>query len=363
MKIKLLYLITSLEFGGAQMGMVRILNNLPKSKYEIKILSITSSNDIEDKIDKEYISIIKLNIDSKKHIIRLMKDLFKIFQDFKPEILICSLYHATIFGRIIGKLTKIPVIINWLHSEYFGNIFRKITDYLTARFSSHILADSHFVYDIAKKKFKNMENISVVHIGGLDLNLFPQVKHQKRKKIRIGSIGSLRNPKNYSFLIELFKELPHFCVAEIAGDGPQYSKLQKMIHENGLEKRFLLKGKVTNIPKFLSELDIYVQTSLWEGLCISVIEAAACGLPIVAFKVGGIPETVQDGINGFLIRPGNLNEFKEKLLKLIFDFNLRRMMGMHSRRIAEEKYSLDKMVKKFDCIITNEIKSQFNKIS
>lgn len=361
MKIKLLYFITGLGIGGAEMAMVRILNNLPKSKYEIKILSITSSNDIENKIDKEYINVIKLNIDSKKHIIRLMKDLFKIFQDFKPSVLVCSLYHVTILGRIVGKLTKVPVIINWLHSEYFGNIFRKITDYLTARFSSHILADSNFVYDIAKKKFKNMENISVVHIGGLDLSLFPQVKHQKRKKIRIGSIGSLRNLKNYSFLIELFKELPHFCVVEIAGDGPQYIKLKKMICEKGLENRFLLKGKVTDIPSFLSELDIYVQPSLWEGLCISVVEAAACGLPIVAFKVGGIPETVQDGINGFLINPRNLEEFKEKLLKLILDYNLRRIMGIHSRRIAEEKYSLDKMVKKFDHIITNEIKSQFNK--
>lgn len=358
MKIKLLYFITSLEFGGAQMAMVRILNNLPKSKYEINILSITSSNDIEDKINKNYINVTKLNIDSKKNIIRLLKNLSKIFWDLKPKILVCSLYHATIIGRIIGKLTKIPVIINWEHNEKFGNIFRKMTNYLTAGFSSHILADSHLVYNIAKKLFKKTSKISIVQIGGLDLRLFPQVKHQKRKKIRIGSIGYLRNQKNYSFLIELTKKLPHFCVVQIAGDGPQYTKLKKMACEKGLENRFLLKGKVTDIPIFLSELDIYVQPSLWEGLCISVVEAAACGLPIVAFKVGGIPETVRDGINGFLISPRNLEEFKEKLLKLIFDCSLRRMMGMHSRRIAEEKYSLDKMVKKFDHIITNEIKNQ-----
>lgn len=361
MKIKLLYFITGLGIGGAEIGMVRIINNLPKSKYEIKILSITSSNDIEDKINKNYISITKLNIDSKKNIIRLLKNLTKIFRDFKPDVLVCSLYHATILGRIIGKLSKVPVIISWLHVDSFGNAFRKITDYLTARFSSHILADSNRVYDVAKKHFKKISKISVVQIGGLDLGLFSQVRHQKRKKICIGSVGALRNQKNYSFLIELFKELPHFCVIQIAGDGIQYTKLKKMICEKGLENSFLLKGKVTDIPSFLSELDIYVQPSLWEGLCISVVEAAACGLPIVAFKVGGIPETVQDGINGFLIRPGNLNEFKEKLLKLILDSNLRRMMGMHSRRIAEEKYSLDKMIKKFDYIITNEIKSQFNK--
>jgi len=362
MKIKLLYFITGLGIGGAEMAMVRILNNLRKSKYEINILSITSSNDIEDKINKNYINVIKLNIDSKKNIIRLVKDLVKIFRDFKPDVLVCSLYHATILGRIIGKLTKVPVIINWEHNENFGNVFRKMINYLTAGFSNHILADSHLVYNAAKKQFKKINKISVVQIGGLDLCLFSPVIHQKKKKIHIGSIGSLVKQKNYSFLIELTKDLPHFCIIQIAGDGPQYSKLQKIIHKKGLENRFLLKGKVTDIPSFLSELDIYVQPSLWEGLCISVVEATACGLPVVAFKVGGIPETVQAGINGFLIDLGNLEEFKEKLLKLIFDCNLRRMMGMHSRRIAEEKYSLDKMVKKFDHIITNEIKSQFNKI-
>lgn len=354
MKIKLLYFITGLGIGGAEMAMVRILNNLPESKYEINILSITSSNDIEDKINKNYISVIKLNIDSKKNIIRLVKDLVKIFRDFKPDVLVCSLYHATILGRIIGKLTKVPVIINWEHNENFGNVFRKMINYLTAGFSNHILADSYLVYNAAKKQFKKINKISVVQIGGLDLCLFSPVIHQKKKKIHIGSIGSLVKQKNYSFLIELTKDLPHFCVVQVAGDGPQYTKLNKMISENGLENRFLLKGKVTNIPSFLSELDIYIQPSLWEGLCISVIEAAAVGLPIAAFNVGGIHETVYEGRNGFLVKPRDYDAFKERLFQLISNPSLREKMGKESRKIAEEKYALNKMVNSFSSIIEKE---------
>lgn len=353
MKIKLLYVITSLKYGGAQMGMVRILNNLPKSKYEIRVISITPHNDIEHKIDKNFITVNKLNINSKLRMYKAFIGLFLSIRQFKPHVLVCSLFHATILGRIVGRLAKVPSILNWEHSENLGNSFRRFCNLLTSRLSNCIIVDSFHTYKAIKRYLKDHDRIAVIPIGGLDLKLYLPVIHKEKKQIHIGSVGSLTEQKNFGFLINIAKYLPESCTIEIAGDGPQFYVLTKMIRENGLENRVILRGIIDDIPKFLAKLDIYVQPSLWEGLCITVVEAAASGLPIVAFRVGGILETVEDGYNGFLISLGDLENFKEKVLKLIFDNNLRKVMGDRSRRVSEEKYPLSKMVNKFDYLITN----------
>jgi glycosyltransferase involved in cell wall biosynthesis len=102
-------------------------------------------------------------------------------------------------------------------------------------------------------------------------------------------------------------------------------------------------GFQNEIPRILSKCDIYVQPSLWEGLCITVVEAMATGLPIVATKVGGIPESVIDGYNGFLVPSRNPEALADRILKLVENPDIRAQMGERSRKIAEEKYSLDKM--------------------
>ena len=359
MKLRLLYFITSLEIGGAQMGMVRIINSLPRSKYDIKVLSILSANDVEHKIDRKFIQVDKLRVSSKTQVYKLISGLLRTIRHFRPHVLVCSLFHATVIGRVIGTLAKVPVILNWEHSENFGNCFRRMLNLSTSVFSKHIIADSLFVYGATTKLIKHPDKVSILPIGSVDLKLYsPAERRSAQKVVRIGSIGSLREVKNFSFLIELAKCLPDVCFVEIAGNGPQFNRLRRMINDNRLENRVYLRGQVEDTPSFLSRLDIYVQPSLWEGLCISVVEAAASGLPILASNVGGIPETVKNGYNGFLVVPGDLEGFKEKLLKLVSDSDLRKNMGANSRALAEEKYPLDKMVDKFDTLITTLVRDR-----
>lgn len=341
------------------MGMVRIINNLPKPKYDIKVLSILSANDVEHKIDRRFIQVEKLRVDSKIHVFKLVRGLLRTIRHFRPDVLVCSLSHATVIGRIIGTLAKIPVILNWEHSQNFGNYFRIMLNRSTSVFSNHIIADSFFVYKAAKRLLKKPDKVSVLSIGGVDLKLYSPTEHIPQKNIHIGSVGSLRDVKNFGFLVELAKYLPDVCIVEIVGNGPQFHNLRRIIYDNQLQDRVYLKGQIDNIPGFLSTLDIYVQPSLWEGLCIAVVEAAASGLPILASNVGGIPETVKDGYNGFLVDPGDLEGFKEKLLNLVTDSDLRKAMGANSRTLAEEKYSLGKMVDAFDNLITNQIEKCF----
>lgn len=341
------------------MGMVRIINNLPKPKYDIKVLSILSANDVEHKIDTKFIKVDKLGVDSKAHVFALIHGLVRTIRHFRPHVLVCSLFHATVIGRIVGTFTNVPVILNWEHNQDFGSLTRRTLNQLTSVLSHKIIADSYAVYKVAKRSFRNPEKISVMPIGGVDLKLYSSIERITEGNIHIGSVGVLTDQKNFGLLIELAKCLPDASFVEIAGDGPQFNRLRRIVYDNQLQDKVYLKGQIDDIPGFLSRLDIYVQPSLWEGLCVSVVEAAASGLPILASNVGGIPETVKDGYNGFLVDPGDLDGFKEKLLRLVSDSELRNAMGANSRTLAEEKYSVGKMVERFDEFITSQIEIRF----
>jgi len=96
----------------------------------------------------------------------------------------------------------------------------------------------------------------------------------------------------------------------IAGDGAQRARIEKLIKRYGLEGRIILLGWRRDIARFISSCDVFMLTSLWEGMPISVIEAMAASLPVIVTDTGGVKELIRDGENGFLIRPGNIPEME-----------------------------------------------------
>lgn len=106
-----------------------------------------------------------------------------------------------------------------------------------------------------------------------------------------------------------------------------------------------LDSLVKDIPGYLAEADIYVQPSRNEGQCVAVVEAMACGLPILAAGVGGVMESVEDGVNGFLADPADVKTWNSKLKMLIQDKELRQKMGEKSRETAVSQYDIKNTIK------------------
>jgi glycosyltransferase involved in cell wall biosynthesis len=163
------------------------------------------------------------------------------------------------------------------------------------------------------------------------------------------SLGRFIELKGHAFLIEALRLLPpdrsfHLL---IGGDGPLHGELEKLVRQKGLEGRVTFLGHIPTglTPYYHSLADIYLQPSIvdrdgnTEGLGMTLIEALACGTPCIGSRVGGIPDVVVDGENGFLVEPGSPEGLARKILVLMEDEDLRARMGKNGRRFVEERYS------------------------
>lgn len=355
-RIRLLYLITEYCVGGAEKAMVRIVSRLDKSKYDITVAALRRGDGrLLPELEKIGVRIEILGARGKYDVLRVAFRLYNLIKELKTQVLVCSLFHPMILGRFIGKISAIPVIVNWEHNENFGGSPRLLLNRITVSFSNKIICDSKRVGTELKKCLHIPDNlIAIVPIGGIDLTRYRYQQRDVRPTIAVGSVGYLIEQKGYIYLIEAAKmvlEEKNNVNFSIVGDGSEFNNLQELIRDLSLSEKVKLLGFRSDIPNILPKWDIYVQPSLWEGLCITVVEAMASGLPVVATSVGGIPESVVNGYNGFLVSPRDPEMLANKILQLVDNPDQRIQMGRRSREIAVEKYSLDKMVRDIEEVI------------
>jgi len=166
----------------------------------------------------------------------------------------------------------------------------------------------------------------------------------------IGSAGRLCPVKDYPFMIEIakaVKEETKHIKFHLAGEGPERSKLQAIIQQYNLNETFVLKGHVENMPPFYRSLDLYLNTSVHEGIPMSILEAMAHGLPLVAPDVGGIGEVVDNGEDGCLIDIRDTKAFAEKCFLLYENKQLRRRMARAAREKVVKSFSIENMAAQY----------------
>ena len=133
----------------------------------------------------------------------------------------------------------------------------------------------------------------------------------------------------------------------ILGDGPLKETLRRQIDELGLAGKAFLQGEVSDVKKYLLNADVFVSSSLYEGLPLSMLEAMAAGLPIVANDVGGIHDILKDGYNGYLVQVGAKEQFIAALEKLILNSGRRELFSENAKILAKN-YDESKTVKSYE---------------
>ena len=199
----------------------------------------------------------------------------------------------------------------------------------------------------------DFENMQVVH-ATVDLNKFLSIKRKYTKKkedLIIGSVGRLNWAKGYDLLIEslsvLKKNHPNFQM-KIVGDGPYRSKLENMIDHYSLRDNVFILGELhyNDIPEFYDSINLYTQPSISEALSITLQEAMASCLPILASNAGGIPEVIDHNETGILFEKGSKKELIIGLKKIIAMDNAQRdEMGKKARERSIKKFDIKKTAK------------------
>lgn len=352
----ILHLSETSEPGGSETVLAYIANNLDRDRYDslVCLLSEGWLTDHLKRLGVRYEIIENRRSYDPAFLVRLIK----LIRREHVALIHSHEFMMNVYGSVAARLTGIPMIGTIHGKVYFTEKKSRIAAYkLAVALSSRIIAVSEDLkkYFIENIGIRNDRKILTLY-NGIDIDKYKPIAKSDdlRRKLEIppgavvaGTVGSLFKVKAFDQLIRaagiVHATNPDFRLL-IAGEGNEESDLRRLIDELRLNDAVKLLGFRDDIPDLLNLFDIYVCSSLSEGLSLSILEAMASARPIVATRVGGNAELIADGENGFLVPSGNPEALAEKIKTLIDSEPLRIQMGQKSRVIVEQKFSLRKMI-------------------
>jgi len=362
-KTKILYIITGMKTGGAEILVRDINRNINTELLEVTILSLTSLGEVGREVFEDRENIKFLDIKSKLNPFIFLK-LFLFIKKNNPDIIHTHLFHAHILGRIIGRMFDTQITVSTFHSDNLGGFLREKFLKYTDLFTEINIAVSKAVAErLIKKNISTENKLRIIH-NGIDLDNFLFRDYEKREKIRqklsinqkdrlFISVGRLNKVKGHSYLIESFKKVNDQLSEDdkliIIGDGKEKDNLLHKIKELKLSDSVFLLGRKNNVSDYLNAADLFISPSIHEGFGISIAEAMASGVPVIATDVGGVSELIEDEKTGFLLKSGSAEDLTRKikhLLDLPTD-DLKKITDA-ARDDIEKKFSIGIMVKKYE---------------
>lgn len=346
------------EIGGLENGVINLLNNLPSDQSRHIICALTKTGSLEDRVKIKNVHYYSLN-KREGNDLTLPLRLWKIFRDEQVDVVHLRNWVTMVEGYLAARLAHVNRVIYSEHGRHFEDleegkrintlikkyIFKKV-DYLLA-VSNQLGTEMTYRYGLER-------DIRVIS-NGVDTNRFcPMTRSVTRKQLGlnenepvIGTVSRLDKVKNLDRFLNVSIKGQFPAKIVIAGDGPEKDRLSQIVNEYDAMGQVMLLGNRSDIPIILNCLDVFILPSQSEGMSNVLLEAMSCGLPVVAFDVGGNRELIDDRLGGFLIEPGDFDIFLQALRKLIDSPGLRADMGVYNNRKIIDNFSIHKMVKSY----------------
>ena len=290
----------------------------------------------------------------------------------KPAIVHTHTYKAGILGCWAAKMAGVPIIVHTPHGNiFYGHFSPLVTRFfmmveeITAALIDRLVALTEGERnDYVAFSIVNPNKIVTIH-SGVNIDPFTKssvnIEEKKRslglnpQGLVVGTVGWLLPIKGPVYLLKAMAEIwqshPQIQLIYV-GKGDLEEDVKKEAYRIGVSDKVAFLGWRDDIPEIMQVLDIFVLPSLNEGMGRVLVEAMAAGRPIVASRVGGIPDLVKDGQNGFLVKPSDVSDLSFAIKKLLDDKKMREEMGKKGRALAKD-YSVEKMVDKIDALYTS----------
>jgi len=298
-------------------------------------------------------------------------EIIRILRREKIDIVHTHNSKAGFLGRLAGRLAGTPVIIHTVHgfafhqSEFFlrRTIFR-LLERLAAPWADHTIFISQPMIDWAGKEgILRGASYSKIY-SGIDLNAFHGYGKKEQGRLReelgldkksrvIGFVSKLWEGKGHdvalSAMAHVVKEIPDAKLL-LVGEGPLRPKLEELSRNLRIESSVVFAGFRTKIAEITSLCELCILPSFFEGMGRVLLEAGACGKPVVASNVGGIPDVVVEGVTGLLVPPGDPAALSDAVLRLMREPKLIIKMGEAARKRINEKYDAGTMVREITAL-------------
>jgi len=366
----ILHVIHHLVIGGMENGLVNLVNNLPEGKYRHAIVCIEDYSAFRRRIARPDVEIIALHR-SRIGAWRMRFEIFQLCRRLRP-VIVHSRNQSGLDALFPAWLARVPTRIHGEHGWDVDNLHGNKWKPALLRRLHAPLVDRYIVVSKHLERFLvdriGLEPARVVQIyNGVDTERFKPARQAPTDRLpehfrgdevlRIGSVGRLQPVKDQATLLRAFAALVqrhHEMRARlrlvIAGDGPLLADLRRLAESMGISEVTWFSGELDNIHQILPALDVFVLPSLNEGISNTILEAMACGIPIVATAVGGTTELVQDQVGGRLFAPGDVSALSEALAEYVAEPAHRKAQGIAARQIAVDRFSLSQMVARYEAV-------------
>jgi glycosyltransferase involved in cell wall biosynthesis len=344
--IKVTHLIGQLVRGGAERQMLALVAGLRERGWDQTVVTFNPGDVWEDRLTALGVRLTTIPRRSNK--LRRLWEFGLAIREDQPDIIHSWSHHTTVYlqrlirfrnFKRVASLRSIPST-----DKHTGEPLPKVPNPRAYAVADCVVSNSRAALEVARAAGIQMRRTRVV---GNIIEAAGQAKPGENELVpHIVAVGALIPLKAYDVLIKALGSLAADGLSfklSIAGAGPDRTRLESLAGENSIFDRITFLGSIENVQALLRTGHLFVHPSRSEGLSNSVLEAMSEGLPVVATRVGGLPEFIQDGRNGYLVAPNEPNELAHRIAQLLVSPGLREEIGRVGLETVRERCSIERV--------------------
>ena len=359
-KRKVAVIAGQLVVGGAERQLYLWLAHIDREKFDPVVLTLHPDHDDYWEKPIEELDIPLLRVPQKANRMQRLSEIVKLLRPYRPDLIHGWHFFASAYAGLAGRVLGVPCV-GGIRSSYSANQ-RNLETFLVHRFCDTVIANS----DSAAEEYrlslgKRIQPVFSVPNAILD-SFASRVSVRSDLTRRYGlpgdalwicSIGRMDPLKRFDLLLEIARRLKtsheNFHVVLI-GDGPEKTRLEGLSKTFGVTDRVAFLGEVPNAAEWMKGMDVFCFTSTSEGLPNVIMEAAAAGLPVVAWKLPFIEELLPDKDMSLLSKAGDLDSMLSNLTELISSQTLRENIGRAAQKYVLENFGIERFIQKMSSV-------------
>lgn len=356
MSPEVLHVIASLQTGGAQSVLLYLLRAWEaQDRYRFSVATVLPGGQFLPAVRDVGVPVVELGVE-RPYDPRALRHLRKVIEARRPAIIHCHLFYANLYAALANRGDGHVPLVYTEHSIWNrrrrSSLFRPFDRWLAHQYDQVIA-----VTDVAAQRFLawtgyDDRRLAIIP-NGIEIGRFPPDVDPQAVRREWGIpddlfvfllVGRLVPAKGVEHLLRAARqsaEAGRRCAVLIVGDGPLREELEAQAEEEQLSRTVRFLGEREDAPALMTAADAFILSSVWEALPLAMLEAMACGKPVIATSVGGVPEVVRDGVEGLLVPPGDADSLAEAMTRMMdMPAETLAQMGRRARRRVEEGYNI-----------------------
>lgn len=369
----ILHIITNLPFGGAQDNTLLTVEKLNREKYDVSLMCSPDGDWLPraqqiPNLNLVFVDELKREISPINDFIAFWK-ILRLLNRGKYTIVHTHTTKASLLGRIAAKLAGIPVIVHTVHAIHFHDYVNPLIRWLYIMIERFLSKITDKIITVSKMNLKKALDLKLAEAekfvniySGIELEKFNTNIDVDSKKKELGIfngekiVGMVGRLSKQKAPLDFIKAIPEVLTFEsnvlfvIVGEGLLKKSIIELAKKIGIESKLKLLGFREDIQEILPTFDVFVLTSLWEGLGRSLTEAMYTGLPVVATNVDGVPELVKDGETGILVNPKDVASIAQGIITFLSDKQKAKKIGEAAKQEITDSFDATHMVHQLEKI-------------